>query len=137
MIASVSCSSFTVPISGITDLQRAKSLFFSRQGQQPYQVKLDFQVLADSYTGGTVRLRGLRGSWRITAKRGGYVPALPGGAPPAGRGGVPGTAGAGAVLALIDRTTGAITVEVVFNWPGLGTLTVEAGWPRSPRCRGG
>lgn len=29
---------------------------------------------------GTVRLRGLRGSWRIGAKRGGYVPALPGGA---------------------------------------------------------
>ena len=29
---------------------------------------------------GTVRLRGLRGSRRITAKRGGYVPALPGGA---------------------------------------------------------
>ena len=26
---------------------------------------------------------------------------------------------------------GAITVEVVFNWPGLGTLTVEA--PRGPR----
>ncbi len=29
---------------------------------------------------GTVRLRGLHGSWRITARRGGFVPALPGGA---------------------------------------------------------
>lgn len=29
---------------------------------------------------GTVRLRGLSGSWRITARRGGFVPALPGGA---------------------------------------------------------
>ena len=30
---------------------------------------------------------------------------------------------------------GAITVEVVFNWPGLGTLTVAgAGSPRLPAC---
>jgi hypothetical protein len=29
---------------------------------------------------GTVRLRGLRGAWKITARRGGFVPALPGGA---------------------------------------------------------
>lgn len=29
---------------------------------------------------GHARLRGLRGSWRITARRGGFVPALPGGA---------------------------------------------------------
>ena len=32
---------------------------------------------------------------------------------------------------------GAITVEVVFNWPGLGTLTVEALAARDyPCCRG-
>ena len=31
---------------------------------------------------------------------------------------------------------GAITVEVVFNWPGLGTLTVEAARPViTPSCR--
>lgn len=29
---------------------------------------------------GTVRLRGLRGAWQITARRAGFVPALPGGA---------------------------------------------------------
>ena len=31
---------------------------------------------------------------------------------------------------------GAITVEVVFNWPGLGTLTVDALTPATTRsCR--
>ena len=30
---------------------------------------------------------------------------------------------------------GAITVEVVFNWPGLGTLTVEALTARDTRVR--